>query len=282
MLFTKTQKLQSKLEENLFRNQQVGLVPTMGALHSGHLSLIGRAEEKCDVVVVSIFVNPTQFNSSKDLEKYPRNLENDLEMVQKTFPNTLVFAPSVEEIYGEELKTEKFDFGRITIYMEGQFRTGHFNGVGTVVKRLLQIVNPHFAFFGEKDFQQLRVIERMVEITKLPVHIIGCKTERESNGLAKSSRNELLSPVLKEKAGIIYRCLQMAKKEVYKSSIPEIKTKIKQDINALPKFELEYFEIADVQELIPTESIQPNMRYRAFIAVFVNQVRLIDNLALNY
>lgn len=282
MLVYQTHKLQSVLKEASLKGKKIGLVPTMGALHSGHLSLIGEAYTHSDLVVVSIFVNPTQFNNSSDLDKYPRKLEDDVLQIHQSYPNTIVFAPDVSEIYGENVTAEQFDFGTITTYMEGQYRSGHFDGVATIIKRLFAIVKPTFAFFGEKDFQQLRVIEKLMEITKQPVQIVGCATQREPNGLAKSSRNERLTPTELKQAEIIYTALNLAKRKIETSSLASIKAEIKELFQQNPLFELEYFEIADVQHLVPTNQIQPNTPYRAFIAAFVNEVRLIDNLALNY
>lgn len=281
MLVDQTLKLQNTLKQASLTGKKIGLVPTMGALHSGHLSLIAKAKAYCEVVVVSIFVNPTQFTNATDLEKYPRNLALDLAKIEESYPNTIVFAPAVSEIYGKNVNAQFFDFGSITIFMEGEYRTGHFNGVGTVVKRLFEVVQPDFAFFGEKDFQQLRVIQKLVEITKQPVKVVGCTTEREENGLAKSSRNELLTEEQKQSAAIIYRALQIAKTNINKWTIPEIKAEVNRIFAANPAFDLEYFEIADVEDLIPAQIIKKNTPYRAFIAAFVNKVRLIDNLALN-
>lgn len=282
MLVNQTSKLQTKLKKAVNKQQKVGLVPTMGALHSGHLALIGEAQKICEQVVVSIFVNPTQFNNASDLEKYPRNLEQDLAQIQSSYPNVIVFAPEVSEIYGKNVAAEEFGFGSITTFMEGEYRAGHFNGVGTIIKRLFNLVKPDFAFFGEKDFQQLRVIQKLVEITEQPVKVVGCATQREANGLAKSSRNQRLTEEQKEKAAIIYQALETAKNKFNQSSITEIKTEIKGIFEAYPEFELEYFEIADVKHLVPAETKQTNTPYRAFIAAFVNEVRLIDNIALNY
>ena len=282
MLINQSHRLQTELEKAKQKQYKIGLVPTMGALHSGHLALIGEALQVCDLAVVSIFVNPTQFNNSSDLEKYPRHLEHDVLKIQAAYPDTLVFAPDVNDIYGAHVEAENFDFGSITKFMEGEFRTGHFNGVGTIVKRLFNIVKPDYAFFGEKDFQQLRVIQKLVEITQQPVQIVGCKTQREASGLAKSSRNERLSATQKEEAKIIYEALQMVSTNFKKNSIADLKKQVELLFKAHPNFELEYFEIADVKDLVPCISKKPNTKYRAFIAAFVNQVRLIDNLALNY
>lgn len=282
MLVYQTSKLQNKLKKAKEKQQKIGLVPTMGALHSGHLALIGQAKQVCEQVVISIFVNPTQFNNASDLEKYPRNLEDDLRKIQESYPNAIVFAPEIAEIYGAQVEAEEFEFGSITSFMEGEFRTGHFNGVGTIIKRLFDLIKPDFAFFGEKDFQQLRVIQKLVNLTKQPVQVIGCPTQREANGLAKSSRNERLTAEQKDKAGLIYQALQNAKANFEQASIAEMKTEVQQLFKTYPEFELEYFEIADVEHLIPTETKKPNTSYRAFIAAFVNEVRLIDNIALNY
>lgn len=282
MLVYQTSKLQTELSKALLKQQKIGLVPTMGALHSGHLALIGEAKQVCEQIVVSIFVNPTQFNNATDLEKYPRNLKKDLAKINHSYPNAIVFAPEITEIYGKNVIAEEFDFGSLTTFMEGEYRTGHFNGVGTIVKRLFDVVQPHYAFFGEKDFQQLRVIQKLVEITKQPVQVKGCPTQREVSGLAKSSRNERLTNEQKEKAAIIFEALQRAKTNFELMEIPEIKNEIKKIFESHPAFVLEYFEIADVKHLVPTEIKKPNTQYRAFIAAFVNEVRLIDNLALNY
>lgn len=282
MLINQSHRLQKELEKAKAKQQKIGLVPTMGALHSGHLALIGEALRLCEVAVVSIFVNPTQFNNSTDLEKYPRHLEQDVDQILKAYPGTLIYAPEVADVYGDEVEAEEFDFGSITKFMEGEFRTGHFNGVGTIVKRLFHLVQPDYAFFGEKDFQQLRVIQKLVEITKQPVKIVGCKTQRENNGLAKSSRNERLNSAQKEEAKLIHEALMLAKTNFETNSIAEIKDKINQLFLKHPAFELEYFEIADVEHLVPTEHKKTNTQYRAFIAAIVNQVRLIDNMALNY
>ena len=281
MLINQSRRLQTQLEKAKSKQQKIGLVPTMGALHSGHLALIGEALQYCDVAVVSIFVNPTQFNNSTDLEKYPRHLEQDVAQILAAYPGTLIYAPDVSDIYGDEVEAEHFDFGSITKFMEGEFRTGHFNGVGTIIKRLFNLVKPDYAFFGEKDFQQLRVIQKLVEITQQPVKIIGCKTQREENGLDKSSRNERLNEAQKEEAELIFAALANAKANFNKHSIAEIKEEVKQLFDKHSAFELEYFEIADNHNLKPTDTIEKNKKYRAFIAAYCGKVRLIDNLALN-
>jgi len=259
----------------------IGLVPTMGALHKGHLSLMKNALKDCDCVVVSIFVNPTQFNSSSDLDKYPRTIDEDLKMIEKLDQNILVYVPSVQEIYPDGIQSTHFDFGELSKFMEGEFRHGHFNGVGTVLKRLFQLLKPQNAYFGEKDYQQLAVVKRLVKLTGQPVEIIGCETYREDNGLAKSSRNTLLTEEEKTEAGIIYDQLQNVKTYLGVKSIADIKKMVNQAFDSSKSFTLEYIEIAAEEDLVPTEKIEPNKNYRAFIAVYCNGVRLIDNMALN-
>jgi pantoate--beta-alanine ligase len=261
--------------------KMLGLVPTMGALHDGHLSLISKAKSECDITVVSIFVNPTQFNNPKDLSNYPRNLEQDVEAIKQLGRDILIYAPDVDDIYPNGPQTENFDFGIISKYMEGQYRQGHFQGVGTVLKKLFELVKPHRAYFGEKDYQQLAIVKKLVQITNQPVDIIGCETYREPNGLAKSSRNKLLSNDEKSEASIIFKCLNLAKTHFKENSISEIKKKVKSIFNHKENFKLEYFEIADEEDLIPTQDFIETKKYRAFIAAYCNEVRLIDNMPLN-
>lgn len=281
MLVNHTSELQSKLKIIKSHGHSIGLVPTMGALHSGHMSLMAEAAKVCEQLVVSIFVNPTQFNNATDLQKYPRNLAEDLAFIQKDFPEAIVFAPDVNEMYGNAVVAEEFDFGLLTQFMEGKYRAGHFNGVATIVKRLFDAVTPDYAFFGEKDYQQLRVIQELVSKTQQAVKIMGCPTQREANGLAKSSRNQHLSEAQKQEAGLIFKALETAKTSFHKKSIVEIKQEVAALFSAHPEFTLEYFEIADEEQLVPATIIEASKTYRAFIATFFNQVRLIDNLSLN-
>jgi pantoate--beta-alanine ligase len=274
--------LQETLEIAKNKGKTIGLVPTMGALHEGHLSLINFAYSHCDVVVVSIFVNPTQFNNSSDLEKYPRNVSKDAEFLKAHHPKTIVFTPEVKEIYDDKVTSDSFEFGSIVKHMEGEFRSGHFDGVGSVLKRLFAIVNPDKAFFGEKDYQQLMVVKKLVEITGQNVEIIGCKTSRNEFGLAQSSRNFRLSQTELKEAELIYQALIKAKEMFNSSSIETIELEIGQMFQQNPHFELEYFSIVKEQDLIPTQIKEPHNNYRAFIAAFLGEVRLIDNMALNY
>lgn len=261
----------------------VGLVPTMGALHEGHLSLVKNALEQSDQVIVSIFVNPTQFDNPDDLDKYPRNLEKDLELLKSSGADIWVFSPDPHEMYGEAISSEHFEFGGLEKVMEGKFRTGHFDGVGTIVKRLFEVVQPDKAFFGEKDYQQLQIIKKLVEITKLPVEIVPCPILREDSGLARSSRNERLSGQTRENAAFIYETLQNARDLFGTKSAKYISDWVEEEFQKNPALKLEYFEIANADTLqkIKEKEKEKGNNYRAFIAVYADDIRLIDNIALN-
>ena len=264
------------------KNATVGFVPTMGALHEGHLALISKALNENDKVFVSIFVNPTQFNNPEDLQKYPRTLERDVAML-KTVNNEdiLVYAPTVEDIYSKNVNSTKFDFDGLEYEMEGEFRSGHFDGVGTVVKRLFEIVKPDNAYFGEKDFQQLQIIRKLVAKNNIPVNIVGCPIHRESSGLAMSSRNERLTPNFKEEAPFIYQILKAAKKKFGTKSANKVTEWVQEQFERNSQLKLEYFTIADVETLKPIKRKLKKKKYRAFIAAYAGNVRLIDNIALN-
>lgn len=280
-VFKEKEPLKEAITRAKSEGKSIGLVPTMGALHQGHLSLVENAKKACDQVVVSIFVNPTQFNDIKDLEKYPRTLKEDLNLLEVTHNNLWIFAPNPQELYGEKVVSQHFDFGGLEKVMEGEFRTGHFDGVGTVVKLLLEAITPHKAFFGEKDFQQLQVIKKLTEIAKLPVEVVGCPILREPNGLARSSRNELLSPLQREKASFIYTTLKEARNLFGTKSAEYITQWVKKQFEKCPLFKLEYFEIADSRTLKKINRKSKGRQYRAFIAAYAGDVRLIDNVALN-
>ena len=274
-----------ELQKQLNKKQlsPVGFVPTMGALHEGHLSLTKSALQQCPLIVVSIFVNPTQFNDKNDLKNYPRTIDKDLELLNSVLrENDLIFTPSVKEIYPQEDKRE-FHFGNLDNVMEALRRPGHFNGVAQVVSRLFEIVKPDIAFFGLKDFQQLAVIRALVKQTKNKVKIIGNPIIRETDGLAMSSRNQLLGPELRLQAPIIYKTLKSASAMIGKSDIREIKLFVEKCINAVPGFSLEYFEIVDDTELIPVtekDEMIKNKRYFGCIAVKAGNIRLIDNIEI--
>ena len=260
----------------------LGFVPTMGALHQGHLSLVKAALSMNEYVVVSIFINPTQFNNPNDLIHYPRNLDKDVSLLKTLSKDSIVvYAPSSEDLYGPQIKTDCFDFDGLDLEMEGSSRPGHFDGVGTVVKRFFEIVRPDNAYFGEKDFQQLQIIKKMVAITKLPVKIIACPTEREANGLAMSSRNARLSPAEFDASALIYKTLQSVQRQFDYESRQAISEWVVNQFSTHPLFELDYFQISEVKALAPIKQKPLHKSFRAFIAVNIGDVRLIDNIDLN-
>ena len=259
----------------------LGLVPTMGALHQGHVSLVKRAFSENDATVVTIFVNPTQFDKQEDLDTYPNTLKADMALLREISEEVIVFAPNASEIYGGQVTSKTYNFGGLDKVMEGAFRDGHFEGVGTIVEKLLTLVKPNHAYFGEKDFQQLQIIKKLVAIREIPVEIIGCPIVRESSGLAMSSRNERLSPSLRKEAAFIYKTLYSAKKEFRMKSAKTVIEWVEHQFNKNTHLKLEYFTITDIEKLRPVQRKRPSMKYRAFIAVYAKDVRLIDNIALN-
>ncbi len=277
-VFDTLTKFQKFLNKN-HTNRTIGCVPTMGALHDGHLSLIKQAKNENDIVVVSVFVNPTQFNNNSDLLNYPKTLEADLALLEQIGCD-IVFTPSVLEMYPHGEVSESFNFGGLELEMEGKFRPGHFDGVGTIVKRLLEIVKPTNAYFGEKDYQQLLIIKKMVSELKMPINIVPCPIFREANGLAMSSRNERLTAEHRDEANLIYKCLLNVKSDFKKKTIKELNSEVKAIFKNHSFFDLEYFVIADTQSLKPAKSINPNLEYRAFIATYAGEIRLIDNITL--
>lgn len=274
-----------ELQESIMKTglSPVGFVPTMGALHEGHISLVEKAKKTAKLVVVSIFVNPTQFNDKEDLKNYPRTLKEDLGLLKNVLgEKDLVFTPDVKEIYPEK-DTRVFNFGNLDNVMEALHRPGHFNGVGQVVSRLFEIVKPDIAFFGLKDFQQLAVIKEMVRQTGSGVKITGCPIIREKDGLAMSSRNRLLEPGIRSNAGIIFRTISKAGEMAGRTNITELKEMVKKEIESKPGFRVEYFEIVDDVELIPVNDMaemKKNRRYFGCIAVKAGTIRLIDNIEI--
>lgn len=262
-------------------DQGLGLVPTMGALHKGHISLVERALSENNHVVVSIFINPTQFNNSEDLKKYPKNIDSDLGLLRTISEQLIIFIPPVEELYPKEVVAKTYDFEGLDKVMEGAYRNDHFNGVGTIVEAFLLLVKPHRAYFGEKDFQQLQIIRKLVASRHIPTEIIGCPIVREPNGLAMSSRNERLSDTLRNEAGFIYDTLVAAKAEFGTKSADYVSDWVKKQFINKANFKLEYFEISEVETLAPITRKQQNTKYRAFVATYADGVRLIDNIALN-
>ena len=278
LIFTEIKSLQQEIK-SLKNGTTIGFVPTMGALHEGHLSLVEKAKKENDIVVVSIFVNPTQFDNADDLTNYPKTIEKDLTLL-KSFNCDIVFTPTSNEIYANDIQSQSFDFDGLEYQMEGKFRAGHFNGVGTIVERLFEIVKPHKAYFGEKDFQQIQIIRKMVEKKKLPVQIISCPIHRENDGLAMSSRNMRLTTAQRAAAPFIYETLKKAKTEFGTKNASEVIKWVENEFKNHPVLRLEYVEIADEDTLLPVETKNMAKKYRAFIAVFAGNVRLIDNISL--
>lgn len=264
------------LQKQKKAGKSVGFVPTMGALHEGHLSLLRCARSENDVTVVSIFVNPIQFNNPADLVKYPRDLHRDLDSLEKEQCD-LVFTPSVSEMYPEP-ETREYDFGDLTRVMEGKCRPGHFNGVSVVVQKLFGIIQPGRAYFGEKDFQQLAVIRRLVEMENIPVEIVACPTKRDPDGLAMSSRNQRLSHAQRKTAPILYQVLKKARSEYGDIPLHSITTKAIKTLNNQPEMQVEYFTVVDASTLQPLTEHQKVSGIRICVAATLGSVRLIDNI----
>ncbi len=281
VFFNKTE-LRQYLDQLKSKTKSLGFVPTMGALHQGHASLIEKGLEQNEYVVVSIFVNPTQFDNQEDLVKYPRTLDTDVELLTSiSEDNIVVYAPTVDDIYGDHVVSTAFSYDGLEHEMEGRFRDGHFDGVGTIVKRLFEIVQPHNAYFGEKDFQQLMIIKKLAEKYDIPVNVIGCKIHRASDGLAMSSRNTRLKPEFRKAAPFIYKTLKAAKEKFGTKSANKITEWVTRQFENHDLLELEYFIIADVKTLKTVKRKSNKKKYRAFIAVYADDIRLIDNIALN-
>lgn len=261
------------------KGESLGFVPTMGALHKGHLELVKKAVKENDVVVCSIFVNPIQFNNPDDLKKYPRTFEKDLALL-KDQGCDVIFYPSVEEMYPGPV-TKIYNFGNLEKVMEGKYRPGHFNGVAVVVKKLFDIVMPHRSYFGEKDFQQLAIIKALVKIENMDVEIVPCPIVREDDGLAMSSRNVRLSQEQRNHAPHIYETLVKARNMFPVYSISEVKRMVAAAIEKEPFMELEYFEISDTETLEPIMENIPGKPVIGCIAVHMGNVRLIDNMVFN-
>jgi len=281
IVFTEKRQVEKHLQGLKDQQFSVGFVPTMGALHQGHLSLVSKALEENDFVVVSIFVNPTQFDNATDLNNYPRTLARDTELLKTVSNQIIIYAPEVSDIYETETKAEHFSFDGLEFEMEGRFREGHFDGVGTIVKRLFEIVKPDHAYFGQKDFQQLAIIKKLVEKHQIPVTIHGCPILRGADGLALSSRNERLKPEYKIAAPFIYKTLKSAKKQFGTKSAKYVTEWVENAFSNHNLLQLEYFIIADEETLKPVSRKSKTKTYRAFIAVYADDIRLIDNIALN-
>jgi pantoate--beta-alanine ligase len=277
----KTQKaLQVEINNSQNQSKKIGFVPTMGALHQGHLSLLEQSLSENEITVLSIFVNPTQFNNADDLKKYPRTLEKDVTLVEKLNKNILIYAPSISDIYEDQTISTSFDYDGLEHQMEGKHRPGHFDGVGTIVKKLFEIVKPTNAYFGEKDFQQLQIIRKLIVKHKIPVNVIPCKIYREPSGLAMSSRNERLSESARKEAKLIHEILLKAKEKFMRKSAQEVTQFVAREFKKHKNFTLEYFDIADEETLLTCKRKIKSKNYRGFIAVFIENIRLIDNISL--
>lgn len=274
-------ELRVLLEASRAQNKKIALVPTMGALHEGHISLILEAKKNADLVVCSIFVNPTQFNDPKDLEKYPRPIEKDINLLQENGCDIL-FLPAVQEMYPEKEEQWHLDLGRLDQIWEGAQRPGHFQGVTQIVYKLFSLVEPHVACFGQKDFQQVMVIQRMIEIKGLDIQLIICPIIRSEQGLALSSRNTRLSEEGKAKALILSRTLEAIKKGFNEQvALDELQRMAEEMIKADPAVQLEYFTISETRTLEKAESVEADKQYVAHVVAWIEGIRLIDNMLLN-
>lgn len=280
-VFNTKEELEHYLESFREAGKSVGLVPTMGAIHEGHLSLIAQSNKENACTVVSVFVNPTQFNNAADLEKYPRNLERDLETMATIKGDIVVFAPTVSEMYPHNAVAESFEYDGLEYQMEGAQRPGHFDGVGTIVKKLFQLVEPSKAYFGEKDFQQLQIIRKLVEKEKMNIEIVGCAIHRAADGLAMSSRNERLSKEGLVVSAFIFKILSEAKKRFETESIKKVQEFVEFEFKNNSNFDLEYFTIADEETLQTATEKKEGSKYRGFLVAHIEGVRLIDNMSFN-
>ena len=279
-LFKEKSDLNKKIGYIKEKNLTIGLVPTMGALHKGHLSLVEKSLVENDFTIVSIFINPTQFNDKEDLANYPKNLTKDCDFLEAISDDIIIFAPEISDIYDKNISVKKFDFQGLDRFMEGKYRKGHFEGVATVVSRLFEIVKPNKAYFGEKDYQQLKIIQQLVVQYRIPVNIIGCKIIREDDGLALSSRNSKLGSHSRNIASKIFELLNYCRVHFDSMNLDEIINHVNIFFEKISEIELEYFIIADSETLIPAKEIIKNKQYRAFVAVRLEGVRLIDNIEL--
>lgn len=277
-VFRTQNELQLFNQELAQAGKELGFVATMGALHAGHMSLLHQAQAENQATIVSIFVNPTQFNNSEDLEKYPIRTDEDLALLKKEGA-TAVFLPSVSEVYGNKVEADDLDLIGLDKGMEGEFRPGHFPGVAAVVRRLFELIKPQRAYFGEKDFQQLLIVKHMAQVYQLPVEVIGCETERYPSGLAMSSRNFRLSPDGLASADIIYKQMIWARENYQDYSPGDLKAAIVDHFEN-SNLELEYIEFADANSMKMVSDWEQHSAVRVFIAAYCEGVRLIDNIAL--
>lgn len=275
LVLHKIDEIKAAISKEKAKNNIIGFVPTMGALHQGHISLINYSKQQTDITVCSIFVNPTQFNNQADLKHYPRTPEADIKLLEAAGCDIL-YMPEVSDVYPEN-DTRKFDFGYLDTILEGATRPGHFNGVGQVVSILLEGVKPDKAFFGSKDYQQVMVVKSLVKQLNLQVEIIPCPILRESDGLAMSSRNTRLSPEERKIAAFIPQWMQEAIVIIKKNGIEAAKQFINEKVSKISEMKLDYYEVCDAETLESISEIKPNQKAVTLIAVFVGNIRLIDN-----
>ena len=279
LVFRDISTLQNHLNNLKSKEKIIGFIPTMGALHNGHLSLVNKSVYQNDFTVVSIFINPTQFNNVDDLKTYPSDIDKDLELLRSISDKIIVFNPEPNELYSGDIRLDNFNFNGLDKYMEGKFRGDHFVGVATVVSKLFSLIKADNTYFGEKDFQQLRIIENLIKEKNFSTKLIRCETIRSEDGLALSSRNNQLNFSSKKIATNLFKALNFAKEKIDVLSINEIEKKISDDLSNFKEIKLEYFVIADEQNLKPIKYKQTE-KYRAFIAAYVSGIRLIDNVKL--
>ena len=276
----KIKNVEEIIKKNKILGNKICLIPTMGSLHKGHISLVKEALKMGEMVWVSIFVNPTQFNELDDYKKYPRSLKDDISKLKKLSHKICIFSPSTKEIYTNKVKSDDFDFGFLESMMEGKFRPNHFNGVATIVTKLFEIFIPDYCFFGEKDYQQVVIIKKIIETNFKETKMIICDTIREKNGLAISSRNCFLSKKKIMESAIIYKMLVFARNNINKINFRLLENIISKKINEISGFELEYLDFRDANSLKKISTINSKKHIRAFICVKVNGIRLIDNIEL--
>ena len=278
-VFQSKKELKKRLKKLKENGKSIGFVPTMGALHEGHLALVKNSLRDNDSTVVSIFVNPTQFDNPDDLTHYPRTFEQDRQMLENLYHDIIIYHPNAEDFYDGNIQSDKFDFDGLEHEMEGKHRQGHFDGVGTVVKKLFEIVQPNRAYFGEKDFQQLQIIKKLVEKEKMLIEIVPVPIYRESDGLAMSSRNRRLTPKHRASAPFIHQVLEQSEIIFATENIETTKKFVYDSINAHPFLDIGYFEIADEKTLKPANEKKSGNKYRGFIVVYAGDIRLIDNVS---
>ena len=280
IIFKKIVEFKNYLRKLKNKKKKIGFIPTMGALHDGHFSLISRSLSENDLSIISIFINPTQFNNQNDLFSYPSDLKKDINSLKIISENLILFNPSSEEIYSGNIVSNVFSFGGLDKYMEGKFRKNHFQGVATILQKLFDLVKPDNVYFGEKDFQQLRIVEYFVSNLGFNLNIIRCKTIRTDDGLALSSRNKKLDISSQKIATNLFKALNFVKENFDTLNFEKIYNKVRHFLSESSEIKIEYFIIADEKDLKPIKTKDKNKKYRAFIAADVSGVRLIDNIKL--